>query len=317
MGESKPEPRPDKKRVTLRDVAEEAGVSLKTASNVINHSGRMTDSTREKVQEVIDRLGYRVNVSARNLNRGKTGFITLAVPTLTAPYLSELANRVIDAARGYGYSVYVTTYAEGSAQGARSTHGKADHVTPDDIQEARLAAEYLFDHGATRLTVVGSRTEPEHIDSVREAVEGNAQLRLRGVLEACAARGAAFDSRLVMSTGQDWTIGSGARITQQLIDSGIPFDGIVAFNDQLALGALFTLAANGISVPEQMQVIGFDNIEEAAYFQPPLTTMDSCLDWIAPTAVSRILDRIDGTRVLEPSYITTQSHVIARATTRV
>ncbi len=171
MGESKPEPKPDKKRVTLRDVAEEAGVSLKTASNVINHSGRMTDSTREKVQEVIDRLGYRVNVSARNLNRGKTGFITLAVPTLTAPYLSELANRVIDAARGYGYSVYVTTYAEGSAQGAqsllrnfnttvsdgmilsisevenleaadldvdyplvcvgaRSTHGKADHVTP-------------------------------------------------------------------------------------------------------------------------------------------------------------------------------------------
>ena len=102
MGESKPEPKPDKKRVTLRDVAEEAGVSLKTASNVINHSGRMTDSTREKVQEVIDRLGYRVNVSARNLNRGKTGFITLAVPTLTAPYLSELANRVIDAARGFG-----------------------------------------------------------------------------------------------------------------------------------------------------------------------------------------------------------------------
>ena len=59
------------------------------------------------------RLGYRVNVSARNLNRGKTGFITLAVPSLTAPYLAELANRVIDAARIYGYSVYVTTYAEG------------------------------------------------------------------------------------------------------------------------------------------------------------------------------------------------------------
>ena len=344
MGESKPEPKPDKKRVTLRDVAEEAGVSLKTASNVINHSGRMTDSTREKVEEVIDRLGYRVNVSARNLNRGKTGF-----RPLPAPYLSELANRVIDAARGYSLrmspgrfrtrrlslaqlqhravlSISEVENLEAAdldvdyplvCVGARSTHGKADHVTPDDIQEARLAAEYLFDHGATRLAVVGSRTEPEHIDSVREAVEGNAQLRLRGVLEACAARGAAFDSRLVMSTGQDWTIGSGARITQQLIDSGIPFDGIVAFNDQLALGALFTLAANGISVPEQMQVIGFDNIEEAAYFQPPLTTMDSCLDWIAPTAVSRILDRIDGTRVLEPSYITTQSHVIARATTRV
>ena len=83
------------------------------------------------------------------------------------------------------------------------------------------------------------------------------------------------------------------------------------------MGSEMCIRDSGISVPEQMQVIGFDNIEEAAYFQPPLTTMDSCLDWIAPTAVSRILDRIDGTRVLEPSYITTQSHVIARATTRV
>ena len=119
MGESKPEPKPDKKRVTLRDVAEEAGVSLKTASNVINHSGRMTDSTREKVQEVIDRLGYRVNASARNLNRGKTGFITLAVPTLTAPYLSELANRVIDAARGYGQPPY-----------SPPRHGPAATATP-------------------------------------------------------------------------------------------------------------------------------------------------------------------------------------------
>ena len=245
-----------------------------------------------------------MNVSARNLNRGKTGFITLAVPTLTAPYLSELANRVIDAARGYGYSVYVTTYAEGSAQGAQSLLRNFNTTVSDGMILSISEVENL-------------EAADLDVDYPLVCVEGNAQLRLRGVLEACAARGAAFDSRLVMSTGQDWTIGSGARITQQLIDSGIPFDGIVAFNDQLALGALFTLAANGISVPEQMQVIGFDNIEEAAYFQPPLTTMDSCLDWIAPTAVSRILDRIDGTRVLEPSYITTQSHVIARATTRV
>ena len=231
MADTRPD-KSDRKRVTLREVAQEAGVSLKTASNVINHSGRMADATREKVQDVIDRLGYRVNVSARNLNRGKTGFITLAVPSLTAPYLAELANRVIDAARIYGYSVYVTTYAEGSAQGAhtllrnfnttvsdgmilsisevekldpkdldvdyplvcvgaRSTHGKADHVTPDDVQEARLAAQYLFDHGATNLAVIGSRTDPEHILELCDAMEGNAQLRMRGVFEACANQGGA------------------------------------------------------------------------------------------------------------------------------
>lgn len=71
----------------------------------------MTDATREKVQKVVDRLGYRINVSARNLNRGRTGFITLAVPCLTALILRG-SPTAIDAARIYGYSVYVTTYAE-------------------------------------------------------------------------------------------------------------------------------------------------------------------------------------------------------------
>lgn len=346
----------EKKRVTLRDVAEEAGVSLKTASNVINHTGRMTDATREKVQKVVDRLGYRVNVSARNLNRGRTGFITLAVPCLTAPYLAELANRVIDAARIYGYSVYVTTYAEGTSRGAASllrnfnatvsdgmilslsemedltpedlsvdfplvcvgarfTHHKADHVTPDDVQSARLATEYLLDRGVSRPAVVGSRTDFAQLSTLRDVTEGNAQLRMRGVFEACCDRNIALATELMPNVGHDWSIGSGARNMQRIIDSGVPFDGVIALNDQLAMGALSTLAANGISVPDQVQVIGFDNNEESAYFQPPLTTMDSCLDWIAPTAVSRIIDRISGSRVLQPELITTQTRVIARATT--
>lgn len=86
-----------KRRATLRDVAQAAGVSLKTASNVINGSGRMTDETRAKVESVIKDLDYRVNVAARNLNRNHTGFITLAVPSLIPPYLAELANRTIEA----------------------------------------------------------------------------------------------------------------------------------------------------------------------------------------------------------------------------
>ena len=108
------------KRVTLRDVAQTAGVSLKTASNVINGSGRMSAATRQKVQAVIDELGYQVNVAARNLTCSHTGVITLAVPTLTPPYLAELANRVIDSARLHGYSVYVTTYGKGTPKVFRS-----------------------------------------------------------------------------------------------------------------------------------------------------------------------------------------------------
>lgn len=377
MAESK---QPKQRRVTLREVAETAGVSLKTASNVINGSGRMSSETRARVERVIKDLGYRVNVAARNLSRDHTGFITLAVPSLTPPYLAELANRTIDAARRRGYSVYVTTYAEGSAKGAqdllrkfnstvsdgmilsmsevetitpedldvdfplvvvgaRTTWGKADHVTPDDVAAAATAAGYLYDRGSTRLAVVGVRGTYDE-NTLLNAIEGNSQLRMRGVIEESRRRGITLDPRLMGATDQDWTIGAGARVTQRLIDSGIPFDGIVALNDQLAIGAIAALRAAGIAIPEQVQVIGFDNIEEAEYLQIPLTTMDSRLDWTAPTAVDRILARIDARREMRgvrggddadgddagrtrhrqppitPELLTTESHVIPRASTR-
>ncbi|OZG61170.1 LacI family transcriptional regulator [Bifidobacterium myosotis] len=349
------EVRPGRKRATLRDVAQAAGVSLKTASNVINGSGRMTDETRAKVEQVIKDLDYRVNVAARNLNRDHTGFITLAVPSLTPPYLAELANRIIDAARRRDYSVYVTTYAEGSAKGARdllrkfnstvsdgmilsmsevetispddlkvafplvivgarTTWDIADHVTPDDVGAAATAAGYLYDHGSRHLAVVGARGTYDE-SALLKVVEGNAQLRLRGIIEETHRRGLSIDPRLIGVTDQDWTIGAGARVTQHLIDSGVPFDGVVALNDQLAIGALTALRTSGYEVPGQVQVIGFDNNEEAPYLQIPLTSMDSRLDWTAPTAVDRILGRIHG-RVSKPELLTCESRVVARASTR-
>ena len=90
---------------------------------------------------------------------------------------------------------------------------------------------------------------------------------------------------------------------------------IVALNDQLAIGALSVLRASGLRVPDDVQVIGFDNIEESAYLQIPLTTMDSRLDWTAPTAVGCILGRIQGDAA-EPKLLTTPSSVIVRSSTR-
>ena len=121
--------------------------------------------------------------------------------------------------------------------------------------------------------------------------------------------------QLIGNTGADWTIGSGYHTTARLIESGMPFDGIVALNDQLAIGAISALTAAQIGIPDNVQVIGFDDIEEAEYLQQPLTTMASCLDWLAPVTVDRILGRIDG-RIHAPELIETFSYVIPRATTR-
>ncbi|MEK0308519.1 LacI family DNA-binding transcriptional regulator [Bifidobacterium favimelis] len=343
------------RRITLRDVASRAGVSLKTASNVVNGSGRMSAATRKRVQEVIDQSGYKVNAAARNLNRNKTGFITLAVPSLTPPYLSELANRVIDSARLKGYAVYVSTYAEGSAKGARDllrsfnntisdgiilsmseledfttsdldvsyplvcvgardTRGVADHVMVDDRASAAMAADYLFARQVRSLAVVGlhQRLDEGRLGSARE---GNAELRMRGILEASRRRGVEIDRRLMGVTGYDWSLGRGYLTMQSIIDSGVGFDGVVALNDQLAIGALSALTANDIDVPGQVQLIGFDNIEESAYLQTPLTTMDSRLEWISRTSVNRILSRI-GQAGQEARTLVSESRVIARNTTR-
>ena len=262
---------------------------------------------------------------------------------------------MIDAARQRGYLVYVTTYAEGSATGARellrnfnttvsdgmilsmsevedinpedlevdfplvvvgarTTLGKADHVTPNDVQAAASAAGYMFDCGVKSLAVVGGRGAYDEA-KLLGAVEGNAQLRLRGIIEECRRRGMTLDARLVGNVEQEWTIGAGAHATQELIDKGVPFDGVIGLNDQLAIGALTVMRANGIEIPRQVQVIGFDNIEESQYLQIPLTTMDSRLEWTAPTAVERILGRIRG-EIAKPELLMTDCNVIVRDSTR-
>lgn len=319
--------------VTLEAVAQRAGVSMKTASNAINGTGRMAPDTRARVMDVVDQLGYKVNVAARNLIRGRTGAISLAVPTLKAAYLAELAEAVIEAARDLDLVVYVTTYPDDGVRGSRTyleqfnpqlsdglllsmaeherldasdldvpfplvclgsrhTFGKADRVASDDVIDARTATEYLLERGATSIAVVGAHT-PFEADAIGAAAEGNAELRLRGVLDAASTAGHAIDPRLVGVTGYDWTIGSGMRAARSIIDSGVPFDGLVCLNDGLAIGAISALRESGLRVPDDVQVIGFDDIDEAAFLTPPLTTMDSRIDWIARTALERLVTRIE------------------------
>ncbi|MWB99507.1 LacI family DNA-binding transcriptional regulator [Agromyces seonyuensis] len=341
--------------VTLQAVADRAGVSLKTASNAVNGTGRMSPETRERVMAVVEETGYKVNIAARNLMRGRTGAVTLAVPTLRAPYLAELAEEVVEAARAHDLVVYVTTFPDDGLRGmrdyldqfnpnlsdglllslpeqeqfapadlevdfplvclgARRTFGRTDRVSADDVVDARTAAEYLFERGVGSLAVVGARTEFAPA-AIAVAVEGNAESRLRGVLEAATAAGIRLDPRLIGITGYDWTIGTGFRAAQDIIDSGVPFDGMMCLNDGLAIGAVAALRERGLRVPEDVQVVGFDNIEESAFLAPPLTTMDSRISWVARTALARLISRIDQVPQ-EPAHLLAQPTLIARGTTR-
>lgn len=310
---------------TLHDVARLAGVSIKTVSNVINDYPHIRPATREKVQQAIAELGYTPNLTARNLRSGRTGVIALAVPDLGLAYFAELAAEVIAAAEAAGLAVTIeqtggdrdrelellrsprrqTTdglifSALGMGQedaealrvpyplvllGERIFDGPVDHVTMRNVEAARAATDYLLGLGRRRIAVVGAH-EGEVI--------GSAGLRLRGYREALEAAGIAYDESVIGYTTL-WHRANGARSMRDLLEAGARFDAVFGLNDTLALGAMRVLQEAGLRVPDDVAVVGFDDLDEAEYSIPSLTTIDPGRDWIARTAVDTLRARIAGT----------------------
>ncbi|WP_221584063.1 LacI family DNA-binding transcriptional regulator [Microbacterium sp. G2-8] len=308
---------------TLKDVAREAGVSIKTVSNVIHDYPHIRSSTRERVQQAIASLGYTPNQTARNLRSGRTGVIALAVPDLSLSYFAELAASVIAAAEELDLAVQVEQtvgtrereiellrtprlrmtdgvifspleMGQDDAEhlavdyplvllGERIFDGPVDHVTMRNVAAARAATEFLLDRGRTRIAIVGAH-EGEVI--------GSAGLRLRGYREALTARGVPYDESLVASAGE-WHRVDGLQATRELLGRGVEFDAVFALNDTLAFGAIRALEESGHHVPSDVAVIGYDDISEAAYSLPTLTTVDPGRDWIAQRAVEALVERIE------------------------
>jgi DNA-binding LacI/PurR family transcriptional regulator len=151
-----------------------------------------------------------------------------------------------------------------------------------NVDAARAATEYLIASGRRRIAVIGAH-EGEVI--------GSAGLRLQGHLEALEAAGIPFDPQLVAHTTL-WHRANGANAMRELLDRGVRFDAVFGLNDTLALGAMRVLQVSGRRVPEDVAVIGFDDLDEAEYSIPSLTTVDPGQKWIARTAVQRLLEKI-------------------------
>jgi DNA-binding LacI/PurR family transcriptional regulator len=308
----------------MHDVAARAGVSIKTVSNVVNGYQYIRPTTRERVEAAIAELDYQVNISARNLRRGRTGLIGLAVPELSLPYFAELADSVIRAAEQRGVTVLIeqtgsirerelevlsgqrrhltdglifSPLALGPQDrgaldvdfpmvllGERIFGGPADHVTMNNVEAARAATLHLIDQGRRRIAVIGAH-EGETV--------GSAALRVEGYRLALADAGIPFDPTLVREAGL-WHRATGAEAVDALLDDGLELDAVFGLNDALALGALHALHARRIDVPGAIAVIGFDDIDDSAYSSPTLSTVAPGREQIARTAVDLLLARIDG-----------------------
>ncbi|WP_198671548.1 LacI family DNA-binding transcriptional regulator [Desertihabitans aurantiacus] len=334
-------------RVTIEDVARRAGVSNMTVSNVINQRpGRVGAETRARVLRAIDELGYRVNLTARQLRSGRTGTIGLAVPDLLSDYHTALAERLADrlernglrlvlertaarlsaeldslsAPRLDAYDGFVLSVVAGDAEalaavrprtpvvliGEQAVPDRFDHVLMDNVGGARLATATLLRSGARRIALLGGGDDPEH---------SMPHLRTQGYRAAHAEAGVEVVEALVRASS--FTRLDGHRLVEELVGAGEPFDAVFALTDSAALGALRALADAGVRVPEDVQVIGFDDLDAGRWSVPRLSTVDPGNAAMADAVCELLLARIEGgpdprpTRVVMP-----QPRLVERESTR-
>jgi LacI family transcriptional regulator, repressor for deo operon, udp, cdd, tsx, nupC, and nupG len=328
---------------TLRDVAERAGVSIRTVSNVVNGYAKVTEPMKVRVQAAIDDLGYRPNLMARNLKQGRSRIIALVVPALDVPYFAELVRLIIGEARAHGYAVLIDqtdgdvererelimeapqavgfdgvivsplalTAADLESRrspapilllGEKIFDSAADHVAIDNVTAAREATAHLIGLGRRRIAAIGVEQDPS---------DGTAVLRTRGYREAFAAAGLPVDESLMVPTPH-YERRHGAAAMTALLDRADPPDAVFCFSDLLALGAMRVALSRGLRIPEDLALVGFDDIEDGRYSTPTLTTVAPDKQGLARSAVETIRTRIESGQDATPLEITTPHRLVLR-----
>ncbi len=326
-----------------------AGVSVKTVSNVVNDYPYVRPATRAKVQEAIAELGYRPNMSARNLRSGRSGVIALAVPELNAPYFAELAHHVVRAAMDQGWTVLVDETGQTHDQALRDRERSAasgirgqlidgvilsplaldeadlarygsvplvllgerlgshlaDHVAIDNRAAAEVATRHLLELGRRRIAVIGTQPPP-YGQSARQRVQG-----YRAALRSARVR---FDSSLIVPA-LDWRRTEGLTGIRRLLALPQPPDAVFCLNDLLALGAIRGLSEAGVRVPDDVAVVGFDDIEESRFSVPTLTTVAPDKAAIATEAVARLARRLKHGLTSDPEEVLIDYHLEVREST--
>ncbi|HEX6346454.1 LacI family DNA-binding transcriptional regulator [Umezawaea sp.] len=329
---------------TLKDVARLAGVSVKTVSNVVNGYEFVKPDNRRRVEEALATTGYRPNIGARNLRRGRTGSLALVLPELSIPYFGEMAGLVLEAAGEHEWNVLIeqtlgtrdreraTLAALGPHMidaaivspealhardfdqldpgipvvmlGEHSVDVPIDHVGIDNVLAATVATRHLVELGRNRIAAIGAHP-----------YRGTATQRLEGYRTALTTAGLPVREEYIVQA-LNYHRRDGADAMAHLLSLPTPPDAVFCFNDLLAIGALRAAAEHGVSVPRDVAVVGFDNNEESAYSMPSLTTIAPDKAAIAHSAVDLIRRRLKGGQDLEPEDVQTPFSLEIRESTR-
>ncbi|MCS7068024.1 MAG: substrate-binding domain-containing protein [Meiothermus sp.] len=284
--------------VTLSDVAREAGVSPSTVSRVINGTARVKPGKREAVLRAIERLHYHPNILAKGLAQGRSLTIGVVTQEISSPYYGEMLKGVEQALEKTPYHpIFASGHWRADQEEAALKVLVGRQVDALVVMDGSVPGELLLELVKTMPVVVVGRNIPGlpclGIDNVQGALEGTRHLielghrriahiagpqshpdaieRLQGYREALQQGGIAFDPALVVEG--DYLEPSGLMAVESLLARGALFTAIFAANDQMAYGANVALYRRGIRVPQDVSLVGFDDLPSSSYFTPPLTTV--------------------------------------------
>ncbi|MFS2108804.1 LacI family DNA-binding transcriptional regulator [Sphingomonas sp. Sphisp140] len=327
---------------TIIQVAAMAGVSTATVSRVLTHPDRVAEVTRLRVLAVVDSLGYKPNVAARTLRTLRAAKILVTVPDISNPFFASVIRGAEEAARDAGYAVVVgDTRHDPSIEdqyadmlSSREVDGLVflGHRLPDNLRPM------ISKQGARAPVVNGCEYSPDigvpsvHIDNAAagcDALEHLVRLRhrdiglvtgphvspisrdrLAGAMQAAARHG--LRDRLQVRVG-DYSAQSAAGHVPDLIAQGVT--GLFCFSDEMAMGAISAIRQAGLSCPDDISVVGFDDLPLARFFQPGLTTIAQPKGRIGHQAVELLVNILRGGESLV-SQITLPHELVIRSSTR-
>ena len=310
-----------KKRITTQDIADAAGVSKATVSYVLNGSGSVSEKTKERILQLAAELGYQENKLAKATRTGKTHTIGLVLPDLCNPFFPELAQAVVESAAQLGYTVLLVDARndiEEEAAGinrlqAYSIEGLIwcpiaddsvarvslncpvvmidrpiegyDSVYADSFKGGQLQAQLLLEHGHRR---VGLLSGPSRTPS--------ANMRRQGFLQSLAG-----DIELVWEYELEYSIEIPDQVKEQVLNGDVTC--VVTANDTLAVGLLRHLHKAGVRVPEDISIIGFDDIDWADLVYPALTSVKIPIRSMGAQAFNVLFSKIETPKASQQSCV--------------
>ncbi|MGM7722701.1 LacI family DNA-binding transcriptional regulator [Metabacillus sp. Hm71] len=314
----------------MSDVAKLANVSPATVSRVLSNPDLVSKETREKVMKVINEVNYKPHIVARQFRTKETKIILVVVPDITSAFFSKVLRGIEHVAINHGYQVilgdtendverekeYINLLLQKQADGmvlltARLNKANleeiADHfpmvlaceymddlnvptVSIDNISSARKATEHLIKLGHTKIAHI---TGPINVILSRD--------RMRGYQQALLSHDIEVDQAYIQEG--DFTYESGYHQTMKLLAFETPPTAIFAFNDEMAMGAIKAAKDSGLKLPEDLSIVGFDNIKMSSVIEPNLTTIDQPKYEIGKKAMELLLHLINGEAIKQKKFV--------------